>query len=131
MKPIGIAGLAIGLSLFGAVEANAGWKGTIGEPLRDSSGEAIRLAAHLRSIGASFYGSWTCPACFHQMNLFGKQAGLTVPYVECRKPKTLPDQAFACRAANIRAFPTWVLPGGERKEGLQTLETLSRWSGLR
>ena len=93
--------------------------------------QAIQLAEHLRSMGARFYGSWTCPACFRQMNLFGKQAGMTVPYVECNKPKQLPDQAAACRVANIRAFPTWVLPDGRRKVGLQSLETLSSWSGLR
>ena len=68
-------------------------------------------------MGAKFYGAWTCPACFKQMNLFGKQAGADVTYVECRKPKQLPEQAEACNAAEIRAYPTWVLPDGRRKVG--------------
>ena len=50
------------------------------------------------------------------MNLFGKQAGTQVPYVECSKPKQLPDQAAACQEAKIRAYPTWVLPMGSAGE---------------
>ena len=103
---------------------------TIGKPLRDSSPQALELTQHLKSIGAKFYGAWTCPACFKQMNLFGKQAGADLAYVECRKPKQLPDQADACIAAEVRAYPTWVLPDGRRKVGVQSLEALSRWSGL-
>jgi hypothetical protein len=106
------------------------WKGTIGEPLRASSEQAIALANHLSSIGARFYGSWSCPACFRQMNLFGQQAGRSVPYVECRQPKKLPLEAADCDAAGIRAYPTWVMPDGRRREGLQSLDALSKWSGL-
>ncbi len=106
------------------------WKGTIGEPLRASSEQAIALASHLSSIGARFYGSWSCPACFRQMNLFGQQAGRSVPYVECRQPKKLPLEAADCDAAGIRAYPTWVMPDGRRREGLQSLDALSNWSGL-
>ena len=108
----------------------APWAGTIGEPLRDSPPQALELTQHLNAIGARFYGAWTCPACFKQMNLFGKQAGTEVPYVECRKPKQLPEQAEACKLAGIRAYPTWVLPDGRRKVGVQSLDALSRWSGL-
>tara|TARA_B100002052_G_scaffold296570_2_gene325319 strand:- start:274 stop:678 length:405 start_codon:yes stop_codon:yes gene_type:complete len=134
MKPIGhviITSVALGLGLGGLQAFGATWKGTIGEPLRDSSPEARRLVQHLNSIGARFYGAWTCPACFRQMNLFGKQAGAELPYVECNKPKQLPKQAESCRAASIRAYPTWVLPDGSRREGIQSLEALSTWSGLR
>ena len=106
------------------------WKGTIGEPLRDSSEQAIVLADHLRSIGARFFGAWTCPACFRQMNLFGKQAGAQLPYVECRKPKQLPQQAASCEANAIQAYPTWVLRDGSRREGIQSIEALCSWSGL-
>ena len=127
----GLAISLLGLTLAGSTTVHANWKGTIGEPLRDSSSEARELAMHLRDSGATFYGSWTCPACFRQMNLFGKQAGRQVPYVECGKPEKMPDQAAACRKANIRAYPTWVLSNGERKVGIQSLKTLSSWSGLR
>ena len=131
MKPIGLAALVFGLSVGGSAAMASTWKGTVGEPLRDSSAEAIQLANHLRSIGAKFYGAWTCPACFRQMNLFGKEAGATVPYIECRKPKQLPEQASACTRAKIRAYPTWVMPDGSRREGIQTLAELVQWSELR
>ena len=108
----------------------APWASTIGEPLHDSSHQALELTQHLKAMGAKFYGAWTSPACFKQMNLFGKQAGADVTYVECHKPKQLPEQAEVCNAAKIRAYPTWVLPDGRRKVGVQSLEALSRWSGL-
>ena len=122
--------VAAGGAVSGPPVSAAPWTSTIGEPLRDSSPQALELTKHLKSIGAKFYGAWTCPACFKQMTLFGKQAGADVTYVECRKPKQLAEQAEACNAAEIRAYPTWVLPDGRRKVGVQSLEALSRWSGL-
>ena len=122
--------VAAGGAVGGPPGSAAPWASTIGEPLHDSSNQALELTQHLKAMGAKFYGAWTCPACFKQMNLFGKQAGADVTYVECRKPKQLPEQAEACNAAKIRAYPTWVLPDGRRKVGVQSLEALSRWSGL-
>ena len=122
--------VAAGGAVSGPPVSAAPWTSTIGEPLRDSSPQALELTKYLKSIGARFYGAWTCPACFKQMNLFGKQAGADATYVECRKPKQLAEQAEACNAAEIRAYPTWVLPDGDRKVGVQSLEALSRWSGL-
>ena len=122
--------VAAGGAIGGPPVLAAPWTSTFGEPLRNSSTQALELTQHLKAIGAKFYGAWTCPACFKQMNLFGKQAGADLIYVECRKPKQLPDRGDACIAAEIRAYPTWVLPDGRRKVGVQSLEALSRWSGL-
>ena len=122
--------VAAGGAVDGPPGSVAPWASTIGEPLHDSSPQAIELTRHLKAIGARFYGAWTSPACFKQMNLFGKQAGADLTYVECRKQKQLPEQTDACNAAQIRAYPTWVLPDGRRKVGVQSLEALSRWSGL-
>ena len=122
--------VAAGGASGGPPVSAAPWTSTIGEPLRDSSPQALELTQHLKAVEARFYGAWTCPACFKQLNLFSKQAEAEVTYVECRKPKQLPDQGEACNAAEIRAYPTWVLPDGRRKVGVQSLEALSRWSGL-
>ena len=130
MKPIAGAALALGFIVSGSMAASAEWTGTVGEPLRESSDQASRLAEHLRLIGARFYGSWSCPACFKQMNLFGKQGGAVVPYIECTQQKKRPQQAQLCREAGIKAYPTWELPNGERREGIQSIEELSSWSGL-
>lgn len=101
---------------------------TLGEALAASTAEQRSLSAHLRARGAIFYGAWWCPACFQQKNLFGKEAGNTLPYVECDKT----DAGRArCTAAKIRAFPTWDLVGKPRLEGVQTIEELKVWSDYR
>ena len=64
--------VAVGTSVGGAPVLAAPWASTIGEPLRDSRPQALDLTQHLLAIGALFYGAWTCPAYFKQMNLFGK-----------------------------------------------------------
>ena len=88
------------------------------------------LSRHLSRIGARFYGSWTCPACRYQLHLFGPEAKADIPYVECNKPEQYPEQAQICRKAGLRVYPTWELTDGSRLEGVQSLDTLRRWSGL-
>ena len=88
------------------------------------------LADHLSQTKVTYYGSWRCPACQYQGRLFG-EAAVRLPYVECGKPKELPIQAAACKQAEIQAYPTWILPNGERLVGVQSLESLQIWSGMR
>ncbi|MFQ6538764.1 MULTISPECIES: hypothetical protein [Aphanothece] len=97
----------------------------VGEPLSGSTSEQRALSAHLKSRGAIFYGAWWCPACFKQKNLFGKEAGNSLPYVECDKTDNGRER---CMAAKVRAFPTWDLKGKPRLEGIQTLQELKAWS---
>ncbi|MFM1798739.1 MAG: hypothetical protein RLZZ117_1017 [Cyanobacteriota bacterium] len=99
---------------------------SLGSALKPSSAQQLALVDHLRRKGAVFYGAWWCPACFKQKNLFGQQAGDTLPYVECEKTK---DQRQRCATLGIGAYPTWVL-GGQRLEGVQSLERLGQWSGF-
>ena len=99
---------------------------SLGQALKPSSPEQIALANHLRQQGAIFYGAYWCTHCFRQKNLFGQEAGNRLPYVECAKDQLGADQ---CNAADVRAYPTWVL-GNERREGVQTLEELATWSGF-
>jgi hypothetical protein len=112
----------------GANPAAASTTSSLGEALATSTTEQQALSAHLRAKGAIFYGAWWCPACFQQKNLFGKEAGNNLPYVECDKTD---DGRARCMAAKIRAFPTWELAGKERREGVQTIEELKVWSGFR
>jgi hypothetical protein len=85
----------------------------------------LALVEHLRRKGVLFYGAWWCPACFKQKNLFGQEAGNQLPYVECEKTE---EQRARCGKVGIAAYPTWVM-GGQRLEGVQTLDELGRWSG--
>jgi hypothetical protein len=97
----------------------------LGEPLKPSTAEQLQLGEFLRRQGILFYGAWWCPACFRQKSLFGQEAGQRLPYVECEKTDAGRER---CRADGIKAYPTWVM-GGQRLEGVQTLEELKTWSG--
>jgi hypothetical protein len=107
--------------------ATPGPPATLGEPLRSSDADQLALVEHLRQVGAVFYGAWWCPACFQQKNLFGKEAGGRLPYVECAKSDA---GRRSCEAAGIRVYPTWILGDGRRVEGVQSLESLRRLSGF-
>jgi hypothetical protein len=127
---LGLSTLALGLVATAGSAAGSASSGSssphVGEPLKPSNAEQKALSEHLRRRGAVFYGAWWCPACFQQKNLFGKEAGNRLPYVEC--DKTDAGRAI-CQAANIRAYPTWDLPGKPRLEGVQSLDELKSWSG--
>ena len=107
------------------------WNQPIPEPATESTQETIKLADQLNTVGAKFFGAHWCPACKEQMKLFGKQAGRHLNYVECGLPDKYPDQVNQCRDENIRSIPTWTRPGSARLEGVQSINTLERWSGLR
>ena len=107
------------------------WDQPIPEPATESTEQTIKLADQLNTVGARFFGAHWCPACKEQMKLFGKQAGGNLNYVECGLPDKYPDQLRQCRDENIRSIPTWTRPGSTRLQGVQSLNTLERWSGLR
>jgi hypothetical protein len=98
----------------------------LGEALKPSTADQQQLSDFLRRRGVLFYGAWWCPACFRQKSLFGQEAGKQLPYVECDKTEAGRER---CRADGIKAYPTWVM-GGQRLEGVQTLEELRNWSGF-
>ena len=107
------------------------WNQPIPEPATESTEQTIKLAEQLNTVGARFFGAHWCPACKEQMKLFGKQAGANLNYVECGLPDKYPDQLRQCRDENIRSIPTWTRPGSTRLQGVQSINTLERWSGLR
>ena len=107
------------------------WNQPIPEPATESTQRTLELADRLQRIGAKFFGAHWCPACKEQMKLFGKQAGRKLNYVECGLPDKYPDDLNQCRDENIRSIPTWTRPGSSRLEGVQSIHTLERWSGLK
>ena len=124
------AGDALGLDVLTTPALAQAPAGNIKQPQQASTAQALKLSEHLSRIGARFYGAWTCPACVRNIELLGKQSAGLVPYVECRMPKQRPLEAAACREAQVRAYPTWLLPDGQRREGVQSLDELSSWSDL-
>ena len=119
--------LVIGLGTMIA----SGEAGVFAQPNGTVEPSHMRLAQHLKAIGGRFYGSWTCPACQRQLALFNLTDKNAIPYIECNKPEAYPDQAKICQSAELRVYPTWELRDGSRLEGVQSLETLQRWSGLK
>ena len=97
---------------------------SLGKAFGPSSPEQIALVEHLRDKGVVFYGAFWCVHCFKQKVLFGEQAGNRLPYVECAKDAA---GAQACSAANVLAYPTWVM-GNERRVGVLSLQELADWS---
>jgi hypothetical protein len=107
-----------------AQEAPAGHGSIPAEPLPPSSPEQKALSLELKAQGALFYGAWWCPACHQQKVLFGEAASTTLPYVECDKTKAGHQR---CTAAEIKAYPTWVMKDKPRLVGVQSLEELKTW----
>lgn len=101
-----------------------GWK------INTTSGEAeIELAKHLKSIGARAYFAWTCPHCYEQKQLFGKEAVEELDRVECR-PDGVNARPQLCEAAKITGYPSWVI-NGQQYSGVQSLEKLSQVSNYK
>jgi uncharacterized membrane protein len=87
----------------------------------------LALARHLAQSRAVFYGAYWCPHCQEQKHKFGGAAAL-LPYVEC-DPKGMNSQTERCEREGVQAFPTWVI-GGNKREGVQSLEALAEASGF-
>ncbi|MEO0576150.1 MAG: hypothetical protein AAF004_11865 [Pseudomonadota bacterium] len=86
-----------------------------------------QLAEHLESTGAKMYGAYWCPHCAAQKQYF-KGAASRLPYIECAED-SLNAQVELCQAAEITAYPTWVIEG-EYHQGAQPLSKLARLSGF-
>lgn len=84
------------------------------------------LAEHLTNTGAKFYGSYWCPHCAEQKEMFGGSVK-RLPYVECSPGGPSAPQAAECNAKNIQGYPTWII-NGERLNGTQSLEALAQAS---
>ncbi|MBD2498056.1 vitamin K epoxide reductase family protein [Nostoc sp. FACHB-280] len=104
-----------------------------GWEITTTSGEAeIALAKHLVQVGAKEYVAYWCPHCHEQKLIFGKEAYQIINdniKVECAgdSPKGKPE---LCRAANIQAFPTWII-NGQTYSGVQNLTELAKITGYK
>ncbi|MCD8486870.1 MAG: hypothetical protein LRZ84_09070 [Desertifilum sp.] len=120
-------GVAIG-SRFSVAQAQS--SNRVDDLIANPSNPAqIALAEHLAQSGAKMYGAYWCPHCTNQKRLFGREAARQLPYIECDAQGENPQPAL-CQAANIRAFPTWII-NGELYLGTQSLEKLATLSGYR
>ena len=112
-----------------ATKSNPITSSTPAPPKSDSSSivtSKIALASHLKQIGAKFYGTYWCPYCNKQKELFGQQAATQINYIEC-DPRGQNPQPNLCRKARISSFPTWEI-NGQQYPGMRSLEELSELS---
>ena len=84
------------------------------------------LAECLTRKGVVLYGASWCGPCHRQLELFGVDAG-ALTFVDCSPPRG-PYKLPECDRQAVKAYPTWLKPGGERHEGVMTLAQLSAWS---
>lgn len=87
----------------------------------------VALASHLKQIGAKFYGTYWCPYCNKQKELFGPQAFSQINYIECDE-KGKNGRPDLCIKANISGYPTWQIKG-QLYPGFQSLQALADLSG--
>lgn len=85
------------------------------------------FAKCLTKKNAIMYSSFLCPHCDDQKKMFGESFKY-IHYVECSQVG-LPQDVNACRLAQIRYTPTWVIENGERLVGVQSLKQLSDKTG--
>lgn len=119
MKTIGSAAVVVlAIHLY--------YAGIWGEAPRPEDPWVRGLAEHLTSSGAKFYGTYWCPHCAEQKEMFGASVK-RLPYVECSPGGPSAPQAAECKAKNIQGYPTWII-NGERLTGTQSLEELAKAS---
>ncbi len=93
-----------------------------------SSPFAVGLAEHLQAIEGKMYGTYWCPYCLEQKELFGPVFDQKVPYVECSPDGRENPPAQECIDAGVQSYPTWIV-NGETYRGRLPLEELARISG--
>ncbi|HEU0085392.1 MAG TPA: hypothetical protein VFQ59_00310 [Candidatus Paceibacterota bacterium] len=96
-------------------------QGSGGPAVKD--GQYDSFAQCLTEQGAMFYGTFWCPYCKQQKDMFGSSVKY-MPYTECSTPDGQ-SQTAVCREAEIANYPTWVFADGSRLNGLVPLETLA------
>jgi len=114
-----------GLLAWGQVARLSGADSTdnAGDTANASASPKAALAAHLSSSNVKLYGTYWCPSCTTQKNLFGSDAFSKLNYVEC-DPRGKNPQVQLCNQANIRTIPTWEI-NGRKHIGVLSLDELA------
>ena len=109
-----LAAIALG------VVVGAGSAGAWGQRLDE-------FARCVTESGAVFYGTYWCPQCTRQRELFGRSDHY-IRYVECATEGS-DEPKRVCKKAGIKSYPTWEFGDGTRSTGRQSLERLASKTG--
>jgi hypothetical protein len=128
---IGVLSLAVAATvILGAALVQAEKTGAANSHTYDTLGPAdsfqTGLAMYMADHGAVMYGSYKCPHCNQQKQMFG-EAFRYIKYVECN-PKGENANPSLCFAKGVMNYPTWEIDG-KFYEGAMTLEQISRITG--
>lgn len=85
------------------------------------------LAQCLTEKGVNLYGTFWCPNCTKQKELFGN----AVEYlnnIEC-DPRGENEQSELCLEIGINKYPTWEMPDGSMVVGVHEPEELGEMAG--
>lgn len=107
-----LATLALAVLIAGAV-----WNNVKPSPYDE-------FAQCLNDTGYVEYAAYWCSACAQQESFFGT-ASKKLNRFECSSPNSTTFDL----CPDITSTPTWQKPDGERVTGVQSLATLSDWSG--
>lgn len=123
-----LGAIAIALALGGCERKQAFSNGPVQPPTTAEIAKSakVALADHLTKNGAQMFGTYWCPYCKRQKELFG-DAEKYVPIVEC-DPKGDHPQPQVCDQAGISSYPTWKI-NGKLYRGLRSLSELAALSG--
>lgn len=89
----------------------------------------IELTQCLSEKNLTMYGTFWCPHCLDQKEMFGEEAFSYINYVECADPNQPNMQLKVCKDAGIDGYPTWVNAHNEKISGAQSFDTLREWAG--
>lgn len=82
------------------------------------------FAQCLTDQGVKMYGTWWCPHCKTQKELFGRSFS-KINYTECSDPGSNAMNQ-TCKEAKIEGYPTWEFKDKTRVSGEQKLEDLGK-----
>jgi hypothetical protein len=86
-----------------------------------------QFAKCLTRKNAVMYGHYLCSHCDEQRKMFGDSFKY-IHYVECSQTAS-PQDATACKLAQVSYTPTWVIDASERLVGIQTFKQLGDKTG--
>ena len=85
------------------------------------------VAQYMTENNVEMYGTFWCPACAKQKEIFGNSFK-HIDYVECDE-RGKDAQPEKCDINNIVSYPTWIIYG-EKIVGVKTIEQLASLSGF-
>lgn len=95
---------------------------------RHSTSQAIALAKYLQSTNTIMYGSYWCPHCSRQKELFGMEAFKFINYIEC-DPKGYRSKYATCLENGVDGYPSWKFGNGKSQGGEMELIDIAKFSG--